>query len=59
MLDAETEKRRRPRHGRSRSGRRKSKPRQRMEGHVMLHNDYFADDATYADNFRCRYSRDP
>ncbi|KAK1604766.1 hypothetical protein QYE76_028439 [Lolium multiflorum] len=29
--------------------------RQRMEGHTMLHNDYFADGATHADNFRCRY----
>ncbi|KAK1684704.1 hypothetical protein QYE76_045552 [Lolium multiflorum] len=26
-----------------------------MEGHAMLHNDYFADDATHADNFRRRY----
>ncbi|KAK1661686.1 hypothetical protein QYE76_049845 [Lolium multiflorum] len=26
-----------------------------MEGHAMLHNDYFADDATQADNFRRRY----
>ena len=42
MLDAEAEKRKRPRRGGSRRGRRKSKPRQRMEGHTMLHNDYFA-----------------
>ncbi|XP_071677011.1 uncharacterized protein [Lolium perenne] len=55
MLDAEAEKRKRPRRGGSRPGRRKSKPRQRMEGHAMLHNDYFADDATHADNFRRRY----
>ncbi|XP_071678372.1 uncharacterized protein [Lolium perenne] len=54
MLDAEAEKRKRPRRGGSRPGRRKSKPRQRMEGHAMLHNDYFADDATQADNFRRR-----
>ncbi|KAK1629946.1 hypothetical protein QYE76_004261 [Lolium multiflorum] len=26
-----------------------------MEGHAMLHNDYFADEATHADNFRRRY----
>ncbi|KAK1652200.1 hypothetical protein QYE76_070005 [Lolium multiflorum] len=26
-----------------------------MEGHTMLHNDYFADDATQVSNFRCRY----
>jgi hypothetical protein len=26
-----------------------------MEGHAMLHNDYFADDATHADTFRRRY----
>ncbi|KAK1631763.1 hypothetical protein QYE76_006078, partial [Lolium multiflorum] len=55
MVDAEAEKRKRSCHGGSRPGRRKSKPRQRMEGHVMLHNDYFADDATHADNFRRRY----
>ncbi|XP_071678388.1 uncharacterized protein [Lolium perenne] len=55
MLDAEAEKRKRPRRGGSRPGRRKSKPRQRMEGHAMLQNDYFADGATYADNFRRRY----
>ncbi|XP_071683332.1 uncharacterized protein [Lolium perenne] len=55
MLDAEVEKRKRPRRGGSRPGRRKSKPRQRMEGHAMLQNDYFADGATHADNFRRRY----
>jgi hypothetical protein len=42
--------------GGSKSGRKKSKPQQRMEGHTMLHNDYFADEATYADNFRRRYT---
>ncbi|KAK1633051.1 hypothetical protein QYE76_007366 [Lolium multiflorum] len=26
-----------------------------MEGHTILHNDYFADDATQADNFRSQY----
>ncbi|KAK1645306.1 hypothetical protein QYE76_063111 [Lolium multiflorum] len=26
-----------------------------MEGHAMLHNDYFTDGATHADNFRRRY----
>ena len=51
MLDAEAEKRKRPRRGGSRPGTKKSKPRQRMEGHTMLHNDYFAEDATQADNF--------
>ncbi|KAK1610284.1 hypothetical protein QYE76_033957 [Lolium multiflorum] len=55
MVDAEAEKRKRPRRGGSRPGRRKSKPRQRMEGHTMLHNDYFADGATHEDNFRRRY----
>ncbi|KAK1665945.1 hypothetical protein QYE76_054104 [Lolium multiflorum] len=55
MVDAEAEKRKRPRRGGSRRGRRKSKPRQRMEGHTMLHNDYFADGATHEDNFRRRY----
>ena len=32
-----------PKQGGSAFGRRKSKPRQRMEGHCMLANDYFAD----------------
>ncbi|KAK1628920.1 hypothetical protein QYE76_003235 [Lolium multiflorum] len=55
MLDAEAEKWKRPHRGGSRPGRKKSKPRQRMEVHTMLHNDYFADDATHADNFWRRY----
>ncbi|XP_071677230.1 uncharacterized protein [Lolium perenne] len=55
MLDAEAEKRKRPRRGGSRPGRRKSKPRQRMEGHAMLQNDYFADGATHAANFPRQY----
>ena len=55
VLNTEAEKRKRPRRGGSRPGRKKSKPRQRMEGHTMLHNDYFVDDATHADNFRRRY----
>jgi hypothetical protein len=32
--------------GRSVVGRKRSKPRQRLKGHVM-YNDYFADDPTY------------
>jgi hypothetical protein len=36
-------------------GEKKSKPQQRMEGYTILHNDYFADDTTHADNFRHRY----
>ena len=55
MLDAEAEKWKRPRRGGSRLGRKKSKSRQRMEGHTMLHNDYFADDATRTNNFWRRY----
>jgi hypothetical protein len=54
MFDADAEKSKRPRHGGSKAGRKKSKPRQRMEGHTMLHNDYFADEATHAYNFRRR-----
>jgi hypothetical protein len=55
MLDADVEKRKRPHRGGSKAGRKKSKPQQRMEGHTMLHNDYFADDATHTDNFGHRY----
>jgi hypothetical protein len=33
-----------PRLGGSRQGRRKSKPRQRMEGYCMLYANYFTDD---------------
>ena len=55
MLDAEVEKRKRPLRGGSRLGRKKSMPQQWMEGHTMLHNDYFADGATHEDNFRRRY----
>ena len=44
-----------PRRGGSKFGGRKSKPRQRMEGHTMLYTDYFINGATYADNFRRRY----
>jgi hypothetical protein len=40
-----------PWRGGSKLGRKKLKPRQRMEGHTMLHTDYFADDATYATIF--------
>ncbi|XP_071685374.1 uncharacterized protein [Lolium perenne] len=35
--------------GGSASGRRKSKPRQRMEGYRMLYADYFADDPLHGD----------
>jgi hypothetical protein len=55
MLDAKAEKRKRSHRRGSNARRKKSKPRQRMEGHTMLHTDYFADEATHADNFRCRY----
>jgi hypothetical protein len=55
MLDAEAEKRKRPLRRGSRLRRKKSKFRQRMEGHTMLHNDYFPDDVTHAENFRRRY----
>jgi hypothetical protein len=40
--------------GGSSVGRKKSKPRQRLEGHVMLYNDYFADDPTYNAKDFCR-----
>jgi hypothetical protein len=53
--DAEEKKKKRPRRGGSKLGRRKSKPRQRLEGHTMLYNDYFSDTATHADNFRRLY----
>jgi hypothetical protein len=33
--------------GESSAKRKKLKPRQRLEGHVMLYNDYFSDDPTY------------
>jgi hypothetical protein len=54
MLD-DAEEKKRTRHGGSRPGRKKSKPRQRLEGLTMLYNDYFSDSATHADNFRRRY----
>jgi hypothetical protein len=41
--------------GGSKPRRKKSKPHQRLEGHTMLYNDYFADEATQADNFWKRY----
>jgi hypothetical protein len=52
ILDADAEKKKRPLHEGLKSGRKNSKPRQRMEGHTMLHNNCFAEDATHADNFR-------
>jgi hypothetical protein len=55
MLDDAAEKKKGPRRGGSKPGRKKSKPRQRLEGHTMLYNDYFSDSATHADNFRWRY----
>ena len=38
-----------PKRGGSKPGRRKSKKRQRLEGHATLFADYFADDATNDD----------
>jgi hypothetical protein len=38
ILDDAEEKKKRPRCGCSRPGRKKSKPRQRLEGHTMLYN---------------------
>jgi hypothetical protein len=55
ILDANAGKKKRPRRGGSKPGRKKSKPRQRKDGHTMLHNDYFAEDAAQADNFWRRY----
>jgi hypothetical protein len=49
MLDDAAEKKKGPRSGGSKPGRKKSKPRQRLEGHTMLNNDYFSDSATHAD----------
>ena len=55
MLDDDTEKKKSPQRGGSKPGRKKSKPRQRLEGHIMLFNDYFAENASQADNSRLRY----
>jgi hypothetical protein len=38
-----------PRRGESASGRRKSKPRQRLEGYCILYADYFADDPLHGE----------
>jgi hypothetical protein len=39
-----------------RLGKKKSKPRQRLEGNVMLYNDYFSNDSTYnGKDFHRRY----
>jgi hypothetical protein len=51
MLDDVEEKKKRPCRGGSRLGRKNSKPKQRLEGHTMLYNDYFSNSATHADNF--------
>jgi hypothetical protein len=54
MLDDAEEKKKRPRRGCSRPGRKKSKSRQRLEGHTMLYNNNFSDSATHAENIqRC------
>jgi hypothetical protein len=38
------------------AGRKKSKPMQRLEGHVMVYTNYFADDPTYTPkDFRQRF----
>jgi hypothetical protein len=50
MLDDAEEKKKRPRGGSSRPGRKKSKPHHRLEGHTMLYNDYFSDSATHVEN---------
>jgi hypothetical protein len=55
MLDDVEEKKKRPCRGGSRPGRKNLKPKQRLEGHTMLYNDYFSDSATQADNFWRRY----
>jgi hypothetical protein len=55
MLNGAVEKKKGPHCGGSKPGRKKSKPRQRLEGHTMLYNDYFSDSSTHADNFRMRY----
>jgi hypothetical protein len=47
----------RPARGGSAPGRRKSKPRQRMEGYCMLYADYFADDPVHGDVTFCRRFR--
>ena len=45
-----------PRIGGSKPGRRKNKDRNRMEGHMTLWRDYFADDPTFGDKeFRRRF----
>jgi hypothetical protein len=45
-----------PGRGGSAPGRRKSKPRQRMEGYCILYADYFADDPVHGDvTFRRRF----
>jgi hypothetical protein len=46
MLNDATERKKGPLHGGSKLVRKKSKPHQRLEGHTMLYNDYFADSAT-------------
>jgi hypothetical protein len=50
MLDnaAEKKKKKGPIHGGSNPGRKKSKSRQRLEGHTMLYNGYFSNSATRA-----------
>jgi hypothetical protein len=45
-----------PRHGGSAPGRRKSKPRQRLEGYFILYADYFADNPLHGKVvFRCHF----
>jgi hypothetical protein len=51
MLDNTAEKNKGPHRGGSKTGRKKSKSWQRLEGHTMLYNDYFFDSVTHADNF--------
>jgi hypothetical protein len=56
MLDDVVEKKKGPRRGGSKPGRQKSQPRQRLEGHTMLYNNYICVSATHANIF-CRYYR--
>jgi hypothetical protein len=45
-----------PRHRGSAPGRRKSKPRQRLEGYCILYTEYFVDDPLHGEVvFRCHF----
>jgi hypothetical protein len=51
------EKKKTPQRGGSKFGRRKSKPRQRIESYTMLYTDYFVDEAPNVDDFRRHYRK--